>query len=47
MEEFNLDEEFQSDLQHQTDSLKLNIANKQMNKLMFNATERQVISCIK
>lgn len=47
MDDFNIDEEFQTDLQHQASSLKLSIASKQMNKLMFNAAERQVISVMK
>ena len=47
MEDFNLDEEFMTELQHHTSSLKLATASKQMNKLMFNAAERQVISNVK
>ena len=40
-------EEVKTELEHETDSLKLSIASSQMNKLAFNEAELEVISRVK
>ena len=44
MKDSDIDEEPKSVLQHETDSLKLGIANKNMHKLVFSDDEVEIIS---
>ena len=43
MKDSDIDEEVKSILQHETDSLKLGIANKNMHKLVFSDDEVDII----